>query len=133
MNSSQKKPLSSTQLKSVALLFSALSDPLRLAILQTLCDVPRCVADIVEIVGTSQANVSKHLAKLVSRGVLTQNPNGRNVFYQLANGLPLRLCELVHSEISSLPQDQPRVPAESHRSKKRQNSPASLARRKPKP
>ncbi len=102
MGAMKKTPLSTDQLASVAAMFNALSDPLRLAILQTLCDGPRCVSEIVAEVGTSQANVSKHLKKLVVSGVLTPEADGRNVFYQLANGLPLRLCELVHSEIRSL-------------------------------
>jgi DNA-binding transcriptional ArsR family regulator len=103
MGLKKKTSLSMAQLESVAALFGALSDPLRLAILQSLCEAPRCVSEIVDLVGTSQANVSKHLAKLVSQGVLSPRPNGRNIFYQLANGLPLRLCELVQSEMKRLP------------------------------
>jgi DNA-binding transcriptional ArsR family regulator len=102
-SSPKKKPLSPAQLQSVAALFRALCDPLRLAILQTLCEQPRCVGEIVEHVGTSQANVSKHLRKLVSGAVLLPETRGRHVFYRLAHGLPLRLCELVHAEIARLP------------------------------
>jgi DNA-binding transcriptional ArsR family regulator len=132
MGSTKKSPLSITQLESVATLFSALGDPLRLAILQSLCNEPRCVSEIVQIVGTSQANVSKHLAKLVARGVLTPSQTGRNVFYQLANGLPLRLCKLVHSELNEISQDQSQKRSKKNRTKNTSARTASLAHKAPK-
>jgi hypothetical protein len=65
--------------------------------------------------------------------VLCPHPDGRNVFYQLANGLPLRLCELVHAEINQIP-SQPSPKTSTKRPKKRPLSgPASLARRTAKP
>jgi DNA-binding transcriptional ArsR family regulator len=110
MDSTEKKALSAEQLHAVAGLFRALCDPLRLAILQCLCDQPRCVSEIVAAVGTTQANVSKHLRKLVNHGVLHPNNAGRNVFYTLSDGLPLRLCEVVHAQIDRLPGRLPKPP-----------------------
>ncbi len=99
MNSSAKTPLRTDELAGIAALFRTLADPLRLQILQSVCSGPRCVSALVAIVGTTQANVSKHLKRLVEGGVLIAKPQGRQTFYALANGLPLRLCELVHAEV----------------------------------
>jgi DNA-binding transcriptional ArsR family regulator len=50
----------------------AMSHPLRLKILCTLSDQEVSVQDIVEQVGTSQSNISQHLAILRDKGILTQ-------------------------------------------------------------
>ena len=48
----------------------AMSHPLRLKILCTLGDQEISVQDIVEHVGTSQSNISQHLAILRDKGIL---------------------------------------------------------------
>jgi len=42
----------------------AAGEPMRLKILQALCRKPRTVTEIVDTLGATQANVSKHLALL---------------------------------------------------------------------
>lgn len=66
-----------------ARLFHAFSDPTRLAILLALRDGERRVTDLVAQVGTSQANVSGHLACLKGCGLVADRPEGRQVFYSL--------------------------------------------------
>lgn len=68
-----------------AKLFRGLADPTRLAILLALLDGERRVADLVEAVGTSQSNVSGHLACLRDCGLVLDRPAARRqVFYRLA-------------------------------------------------
>jgi len=68
-----------------AKLFRALADPTRLAILLALLDDEQRVADLVEAVGTSQSNVSGHLACLRECGLVIDRPaERRQVFYRLA-------------------------------------------------
>ncbi len=68
-----------------AKLFRGLGDPTRLAILLELRTGERRVKDLVEAVGTSQGNVSGHLACLKECGLVVDRPEARQVFYRLAS------------------------------------------------
>jgi DNA-binding transcriptional ArsR family regulator len=86
-----------------AKLFRGLAEPSRLAIVEALRDGARSVGEIVEITGLSQPNVSNHLACLLDCGLVTRNPRGRFVFYQLADrrvAALLRRADEVLSEVA---------------------------------
>lgn len=69
-----------------ARLFHGMSDPTRLSILLALLDGERRVSDLVEIAGTSQSNVSNHLACLRGCGLVRDRPaERRQVFYSIAH------------------------------------------------
>lgn len=69
-----------------ARLFRGFADPIRVAILLELLDGERRVADLVARVGSSQSNVSGHLACLKDCGLVEGRPGERRqVFYRLAN------------------------------------------------
>jgi DNA-binding transcriptional ArsR family regulator len=87
--------LTPEQFEQIALLFKVLGEPMRLRILQAVCHSPRFVGEIVELTGATQPNVSKHLALLVSSGVLRRRRLGQRVSYALRSPLVTRLCELV--------------------------------------
>jgi DNA-binding transcriptional ArsR family regulator len=95
----KRKPFTAEQLEQIAALFKMLGEPMRLRILETVCREPRSVNDIVEATGSTQANVSKHLALLTSAGILTREKDGQRVFYGLKDSLTLKLCELVHTNL----------------------------------
>lgn len=86
------------QLEEIAGLFKMLGEPMRLRILQAVCKAPRSVGEIVETTGSTQANVSKHLALLAAAGILQREKNGQRVFYSVKEQLVVRLCELVRSQ-----------------------------------
>lgn len=76
-----------------AQLFHGLSDPTRLSILLALLDGERRVTDIVAAVGSSQSNVSNHLACLKGCGLVVDRPGDRRqVFYSIAQP---EVCELL--------------------------------------
>ena len=68
-----------------ASMFHGLSDPTRLSILLALLDGEMRVSDIVDAVGSTQSNVSNHLACLRGCGLVTSRPGDRRqVFYSIA-------------------------------------------------
>ncbi len=86
------------ELERMAARFKLLGEPMRLKILQAVCREPRSVNDIVAATGSTQANVSKHLALLAAGGVLTRKKEGQCVYYSMKNQLVMKLCKLVHSK-----------------------------------
>jgi DNA-binding transcriptional ArsR family regulator len=99
-NGKNKRLLTDTELAGVARQFKLLGEPTRLKILQAVCREPRTVTDIVEAVGATQANVSKHLALLATAGILTREKDGQRVYYGMKDPLTLKLCELVHNQLA---------------------------------
>jgi len=69
----------------------AMSHPLRLKILCTLGDSEVSVQGIVDAVGTSQSNISQHLAILRSKGILTARKDANRVYYRVGDPRTLRL------------------------------------------
>jgi ArsR family transcriptional regulator, arsenate/arsenite/antimonite-responsive transcriptional repressor len=63
--------------------FAALADPTRLAILQALSDVPRCVCEVNEAVPVAANLLSYHLKVLREAGLVTATRRGRWVDYAL--------------------------------------------------
>ena len=61
----------------------ALAHPIRLAIVHYLDKEEKCVCDIVEYVGTSQSNISKHLGIMKKAGILSDRKEGLSVYYRL--------------------------------------------------
>ena len=73
---------------------------MRLRILQVVCKGPRSVNGIVAATGSTQANVSKHLALLTAGGILTRKKDGQCVYYAMKNQLAVKLCELVRAQLA---------------------------------
>jgi DNA-binding transcriptional ArsR family regulator len=73
---------------------------MRLRILQAVCKQPRTVTDIVAAAGSTQANVSKHLALLAAAGILKRKKDGQRVFYGIKDQLAVKLCELVRAQMA---------------------------------
>jgi ArsR family transcriptional regulator len=94
------KPPTAEELEQIAARFRALGEPMRLRILQAVCKEPRSVNDIVEATGSTQANVSKHLALLAAAGILEREKDGQRVFYGVKDKLAVKLCELVRAQLT---------------------------------
>ena len=83
------------QIETAARALKAISHPLRLKILCVVGDQEVCVQDIVEAVGTSQSNISQHLAILRDKGVLQTRKDANRVFYRVADARTLQLIVLM--------------------------------------
>ena len=73
----------------------AMSHPLRLKILCTLGDEEVSVQDIVEQVGTSQSNISQHLAILRDKGILNSRKDANRVYYKVGDSRTLKLISMM--------------------------------------
>ena len=73
----------------------AIAHPLRLKILCVLGDQEACVQEIVDAVGTSQSNISQHLAILREKGVLQTRKDANRVFYRVTDQRTLQLVSLM--------------------------------------
>jgi ArsR family transcriptional regulator len=79
----------------------AMSHPLRLKILCTLGSREVCVQEIVETVGTSQSNISQHLAILRDKGILSSRKDANKVFYRVGDERTLRLIIMMQEVFCS--------------------------------
>ncbi len=82
-------------IETAARALKAISHPLRLKILCVVGDEEICVQDIVEAVGTSQSNISQHLAILRDKAVLQTRKDANRVFYRIADQRTLQLISLM--------------------------------------
>lgn len=73
----------------------AISHPLRLKILCVLGNNEVNVQDIVDNVGTSQSNISQHLAILRDKGILTSRKDANRVYYKVGDYRTLRLISMM--------------------------------------
>ncbi len=73
----------------------AMSHPLRLKILCTLGEDEVSVHDIVSRVGSSQSNISQHLAILREKGILEARKDANRVFYRVADSRTLQLIAMM--------------------------------------
>lgn len=76
---------SETDIRLTAKLLRGFADPTRLAILVELSGGEKRVTDLVGAVGSSQANVSGHLACLKECGLVSDRPEARQVFYRISS------------------------------------------------
>lgn len=79
----------------------AMSHPLRLQILCTLGDREVSVQEIVDCVGTSQSNISQHLAILRDKGILASRKDANRVFYRVGDARTLRLIDMMQEVFCS--------------------------------
>lgn len=73
----------------------AMAHPLRLKILCVLGDQEISVQDIVDCVGTSQSNISQHLAILRDKGMLRTRKEANRVFYRISDERTLTLIGMM--------------------------------------
>lgn len=87
-------------LEQVADYFQALSEPTRLRILNFLRDGERSAGELAELCGYTGANISRHMAVLVNRGLAVRESRGTSVFFRIADESVFALCDLVCGNIA---------------------------------
>lgn len=85
----------SDRLAKLANRLGALGDPLRLQLLQAVSDGERTVGELVDLVGTTQPNISRHLARLHQAGWIERRRDGNHVLVRLAQQVDCDLCERI--------------------------------------
>lgn len=78
-----------------SLAIKSIAHPLRLKILCVLGSDEVSVQEIVDYVGTSQSNISQHLALLRDKGVLCTRKDANRVYYRISDHRTLKLVELM--------------------------------------
>ena len=72
----------------------AMAHPLRLKILCLVGNQELSVLEIVDAVGTSQSNISQHLAILRDHGILAARKDANKVFYRIGDPRVLQMIAL---------------------------------------
>lgn len=91
-------------IETAARALKAISHPLRLKILCVIGDQEACVQEIVDAVGTSQSNISQHLAILRDKGVLLTRKDANRVYYRVGDQRTLQLIVLMREVFCGVPQ-----------------------------
>ena len=89
------KELSPLALDLIASRFRALSEPVRLRLLNLLMQGESTVGQLVEASGSGQANVSKHLAVLRDAGMVGMRKEGLSTICFISDPIVKDLCEMM--------------------------------------
>ncbi|MDQ3214575.1 MAG: metalloregulator ArsR/SmtB family transcription factor [Pseudomonadota bacterium] len=81
--------------------FGLLSQPTRLKILNAICEGELSVSEIVERVGSTQTNVSRHLNLMYGKRVLKRRRAGPMTFYSIADRNIVTLCRTACIQMAS--------------------------------
>jgi DNA-binding transcriptional ArsR family regulator len=94
--------LTSPMIDEVSSLFDTLGDTSRLKVLRALLDSrsPLSQGAVAKASGLTQANASKHLARLVRVGLASRVQAGNSVYFSLVMPLVGDLCDLVCGHVS---------------------------------
>jgi ArsR family transcriptional regulator len=82
----------------------AMAHPLRLKILCLVGQHELMVQDIVEAVGTSQSNISQHLAKMRDQGLLASRKEANKVFYRIDDPRIIKMISMMREVFCSVPE-----------------------------
>jgi DNA-binding transcriptional ArsR family regulator len=75
----------------------ALAHPTRLLAVCHIGDKERSVSELEEFLGTTQSNVSQHLAKLRDKGILSTRKDGNQVYYRIGDRKVLDLIQALQA------------------------------------
>lgn len=89
--------------ESAADLFRVMSAPMRLKIINCLCDGEKNVTYLLTKVNTTQPNMSQHLNTLYQAGILGKRREGVQIFYRIADQRIVSICQAVCDDLASRP------------------------------
>jgi ArsR family transcriptional regulator len=84
----------------VARYFGLLADPTRLRILSRLCGEGRSVGEVVDAIGLTQANISRHLNILYRAGVVDRRREGNRIMYRVIDPNLVDICRTVSISVA---------------------------------
>jgi DNA-binding transcriptional ArsR family regulator len=88
-------------IESVAETFALLSTPVRLKIISALCEGEKNVSQLLEVIDTTQPNMSQHLSTLYRAGVLGKRRDSTQIYYRLESQRVAALCSTVCAQVAS--------------------------------
>jgi len=95
LSEANRKQLSEEALTLIADRFKALGEPMRLKLIMAVEGGEKNVGQLVEALGTTQANISRHLQYLTNAGILKRRKEGLHVFYGISDPNVFNLCRVV--------------------------------------
>ncbi len=102
MNMTKKLIDKDEDILQASLAMKAIAHPLRLKVLCVLGDGELSVQEIVDSVGTSQSNISQHLAILRDKGVLATRKDANRVFYRIGDPRTVKLVGMMRDVFCSI-------------------------------
>ena len=111
----RRQPLSAAAIEMIAARFRILGEPLRVRIIQELEAGEKTVSQLVEAVGSTQPNVSKHLRLMQEAGIIGRRQEGNLVYCYVSDESVLHLCEAVCTSLGERLSRDAKVAAELNR------------------
>lgn len=99
------KPLTDAALELIATKFRALSEPVRLKLLNSLMQGEKNVTQLVEATGSGQANVSKHLSILKQADMISTRREGLTTVCSISDPTVHQLCEIMCARLKAQHQE----------------------------
>jgi DNA-binding transcriptional ArsR family regulator len=88
-------PLPDGLVELIAERFRLLGEPTRIKLLDQLRRHEASVLELTEVIGTTQQNISKHLAVLQRAGILARRRHGNYSYYRIVDESVFSLCDEV--------------------------------------
>jgi DNA-binding transcriptional ArsR family regulator len=82
-------------LQEMAQMLKTMGETTRLRLLQELLPGEKSVGELVSLVGSSQANVSKHLSRLRGAGLVASRREGSQVFFRIGADFVHEVCNIL--------------------------------------
>ena len=86
--------------ESAAELFGILATPVRLKIISAVCQEEKNVTQLLDLIDTTQPNMSQHLATLYRSGILAKRREGTQMYYRLQSERVATLCRAVCTQVA---------------------------------
>ena len=71
------------------------SNPTRLEILNLLRDKEMSVTELIEKTKLTQSNISQHLSIMKSKGIVTSDRKGKNIYYKLTTPKIIKAFDII--------------------------------------
>lgn len=91
----------SEEIRQASEAMQAMAHPLRLKILCLVGNQELSVLEIVDAVGTTQSNISQHLAVLRDHGILVSRKEANKVFYRIEDARILKMIGMMREVFCS--------------------------------
>ena len=80
--------------------FRVMSAPMRLKIINCLCQEEKNVGQLLEEINTTQPNMSQHLNTLYKAKIIGKRRDGVQIYYRIINDRVVTLCRAVCTQIA---------------------------------